>query len=297
MSAIGHVRAAIGRVEARFIPKALSTRWKPVPRDADESWRGRLARDRSEIIPWLARTAQLDGAKVIEVGAGHGASTFALAEQGVDVIAYDLDQRGLELAERLLAGAGLAAEFRCANAAALGELPAESAEWVIFWASLEHMTHDERIASIIGAWNSLRPNGLLTVIETPNRLWPHDSHTSQLPFFSWLPDELAFDTAHFSPRQGFGGDHYSDRSAQMLDFLRRGRGVSIHDFRVALGGSELEVVSCLQLERRRRNPIRRIGWAVGTPGRTVRCLRRYEPSLEPAWLQPFLYLTLRKPAQ
>ena len=33
-------------------------------------------------------------------------------------------------------------------------------------------------------------NGLLVIVEAPNRLWLEDTHTSELPFFQWLPDNL-----------------------------------------------------------------------------------------------------------
>ncbi len=288
-------RALLDRLDARAVPDSLSRYWQALPHEAPSEWVSRVRRDRIDIVPWLDRTRPLRGASVVEVGAGHGASTFALCEQGAHVTAYDLDQPGLDEAAAHLAAAGLVADLRCDNATALADLALATLDWVMFWASLEHMIHTERIAAIRGAWAALRPGGLLTVVETPNRLWPHDSHTSQLPFYSWLPDDLAFDYARFSRRPGFGGSRYSDSTTEMVDFRRRGRGVSVHEFRLALDDQPVDVASCMQLERRGRNPLRRLAWAAGAPGRTVRCLQRYEPDLHPAWLQPFLYLTLRKP--
>lgn len=289
-------RALLDRLDARAVPDSLSRCWLALPPQAPAEWVWRVRRDRVDIVPWLDRTRPLRGASVVEVGAGRGASTFALCEQGAQVTAYDIDQPGLDEAAAHLGAAGLAADLRCENATALADLALATLDWVMFWASLEHMVHTERIAAIRGAWAALRPGGLLTVVETPNRLWPHDSHTSQLPFYNWLPDDLAFDSARFSGRPGFGGTHYSRPAEEMLDFRRRGRGVSVHEFRLALDDQPADVVSCLQLDRRRRNPLRRLAWAVGAPGRTVRCLQRYEPGLHAAWLQPFLYLTLRKPS-
>ena len=122
-------------------------------------------------------------------------------------------------------------------------------DFIIFYASLEHMTHHERISAIRTTWDMLPPGGLLSVVETPNRLWHTDPHTSLLPFFHWLPDELAFDYSRFSSRPNFREryDNYDDEQ-QRLHFLRRGRGVSFHEFVLAIGSVEqLNVRSSLAM--------------------------------------------------
>lgn len=166
---------------------------------------------------------------------------------------------------------------------------------MIFWATVEHLMFRERIAGLRQARDLLPPSGLLTLVETPNRLWPYDSHTSRLPYFSWLPDDLAFAYASRSPRETFGGDVYRDHDAQLDDFLRRGRGVSFHEFDIAIGDHRaLAVRSCMQLERRRQNPLRRVGWALSRDGSAERAIRRFSPDTHRAWFQPFLYLSLEK---
>src|SRR5947207_646218 len=72
-----------------------------------------------------------------------------------------------------------------------------------FYASLEHLTLEERLQAMKRTWQMLSPGGLWCAIEIPNRLWYYDSHTSQLPFFMWLPDELAFAYSRFSPRESY----------------------------------------------------------------------------------------------
>jgi protein-L-isoaspartate O-methyltransferase len=47
---------------------------------------GRLASFRSVVVPWLNATMPLEGKRVLEIGAGTGASTVALAEQGARVL-------------------------------------------------------------------------------------------------------------------------------------------------------------------------------------------------------------------
>ena len=65
------------------------------------------------------------------------------------------------------------------------------------------MVHEERLQAIADTWTMLRPGDLWCVIETPNRLWHTDTHTALLPFYHWLPDDLAFKYARFSQRTNF----------------------------------------------------------------------------------------------
>jgi SAM-dependent methyltransferase len=278
-------RALLDAVEERLVPARLSARFTGGDDD-------RLRRDRMKIIPWLDHTRHLEGVRVLEVGCGNGTSTVALAEQGAQVIG--LDVASTQDAAALVAAHGLHAELITANATSIAELGIDAVAWVMFWASLEHMTVDERLASLAAAWSILPTAGLLTVIETPNRLWFNDSHTSWLPFFNWLPDEIAFSYSRYSPRGGFNDLYRHLDDDQLLAFQRRGRGVSFHEFHLALG-HDLDIVSCLQLERRRRNPLRAAGWRVSAAGRYEHLLRSAAPQVPPSFLQPFLYLTLRKP--
>lgn len=255
-------------------------------------WVARLQRDRSEIIPWLDSIVPLRGAQVLEIGCGRGASTFALTEQGAYVASVDVNVQAMDYAKRQLAAADLEATFTVLNAAELDRIDEGPFDLVIFWASLEHMTVAERLLALRNAWDHLAPGAVLAIVETPNRLWPHDSHTSELAFFNWLPDDVAFSYLRNSRRAGLG-TAFTDPIAQMLEFQRLGRGVSFHEFELALG--ELGApVSCMQLDRRRRNPLRRLAWACSHPGSVERVLRRFAPAQDRAWFQPFLYLALRR---
>lgn len=275
-----------------LVPPALRRRWVTAPEGADEVFHHRLVRDRTEIVPWLASLERLDGSRVLEIGSGRGASTFALSEQGADVTAVDVNAQAMAYAETQLSSAGLRASFNLLNATELQELPGEEFDLVIFWASLEHMTVPERLTALRAGWDHLRPGATLVIIETPNRLWPDDSHTSELPFFNWLPDELAFAYLPHSTR-GTLSTTFTDPSTQMLQFQRLGRGVSYHEIELALGEAG-SPTSCMQIDRRRRNPIRRLAWAGSTAGAVERTLRRFAPSRSRAWFQPFLYLGFRK---
>lgn len=219
----------------------------------------RLRRDREEVVPWLDDGRTIRGSKVLEIGCGTGCSTVALAEQGADIVAIDIHEPSLAVARRRCEVYELDVDFRIANAADIRELfGGIHFDFIIFYASLEHMIHRERIRALRSAWDLLPNGGLLCIVETPNRLWHTDQHTARLPFFHWLPDELAFDYSRFSSRPNFS-DLYAEYGdeRQRLHFLRRGRGASFHELAVAIAPVEqLHVHSSLamHLAGRRTQP-------------------------------------------
>lgn len=287
------------------VPSYLRERWTQksaiVSSDfhAEVERSARLLRFRTEVIPWLERTSPLGNSRILEVGSGDGTSTVALAEQGANVVGLEVDEGAVDTARRRCQAHGVKACFEVKNAANLRDIAqAHEAEWIIMWAVLEHMTDDERLASIASAWDALPQSGLLSVVETPNRLWHFDSHTAQLPFYHWLPDSLAYRYAKYSPRESFrhGYDEANPSEEKQLAFRRRGRGISFHEFEVAIGRPAwaLKIASSMQLERRKFNPLRAAGWAISDAGRYERSLRAIASNIPRAWFQPFLYLTLRK---
>ena len=257
---------------------------------------GRLEACRRIIVPWLDSVGPLAGTRILEIGCGTGSDLVALAEQGADVTGLDLNSAALAAAEERLRLYGVTARLAERNAAELSkDFAGERFDWVIFYASLEHMTIPERLASLRAGWDLLTEGGRLCVIETPNRLWFRDGHTAWLPFFHWLPDELAFQFARHSPRKSLRDECASQESDAMMGFLRSGRGVSFHEFSLAIAPAEsLEVASALHSYRR------------GTAGRTLRSilptrddryaafLKSLAPEIHPAFYREQLDLILRK---
>lgn len=209
-----------------------------------------LERARRIYVPWLDAARPLRGLRVLEIGCGTGSSTVAMAEQGARVTALDIDEGALRVAAERCRLYGLEADFARRSADSIGELGAGAYDLVIFSASLEHMTSAERLAALQGAWRILSPGALLSVWDTPNRLWYFDEHTSLLPFFHWLPNDLAFHYTQFSPRENVRG-RYTDYNGEAEEhFLRRGRGVSFHEFDLAIRPvARLKVLSSLSSYR------------------------------------------------
>ena len=188
------------------------------------------------------------------------------------------------------------AERIATEAAAL--LPEDHFDFVIFFAALEHMTFEEREIAMRNTWSMLRPGGLWVVIETPNRLHFFDDHSARLPFFHWLPDEVAWEYGIRSPRKVFSNLLESEpRGAETPVLLQRfGRGISYHDFELALGPlCELEIVSSLGRYTMALRWLRRLQRFTTLKGRHQALLSRVAPQLHPAFLEPWLNFIIRKP--
>jgi 2-polyprenyl-3-methyl-5-hydroxy-6-metoxy-1,4-benzoquinol methylase len=256
----------------------------------------RLERVRFEVVPWLDSCMPLRAARVLEVGCGSGSDTVALAEQGADVTAIEVHGPALEVARRRLAMYGLQARLVHGNAADVGDLvPERDFDLVLFTASLEHMTMGERLATLTDGWRMVRDGGLLGIVETPNRLWWVDRHTSQLPFYHWLPDELAFRCSGTSDRPGFGDVYDTLTPESLLAFQRRGRGVSYHELQVAVGlDSNLLVESGKRDFLRTRRPLLGYGIRRRLDRRYLALLRRAAPAAHPALLEEYLDIVVRK---
>ena len=254
---------------------------------------GRLEIARRGVVPWLDSVGALLGQRILEIGCGTGASTVALAEQGAQVIAVDADEASMGVARIRCEAYELPVTFHAMNATEiLTKLGGTIFDSVVFYASLEHMKLEERLTSLRAAWDLLADGGVLVVVETPNRLWHSDHHTSLLPFFHWLPEELAFLYAKYSPRKNFA-ELYADYSneKEREHFVRRGRGVSFHEFVIALGPQKgLNVVSSWSIFRGRwfRLKLSR------ADRRYMRLLASLCPGLHEGFLCRDLYLAIRK---
>lgn len=278
----------------RFPPEYLATDWGR--NDLENHLFKRLNSDRNTIVPWLDHVRQLSGASLLEIGCGTGCSTVALAEQGAQVTAVDVEANSLKVATERSLAYGLNVHFTHANATDVGQLFAgQKFDYIIFYAALEHMTMDERLAAMKSTWQMLPPGGLWCVIDTPNRLWYHDAHTSLLPFHMWLPDELAFAYSRFSPRQNYRELYREYTDEARLDFLRRGRGVSFHEFELAMKALKtLKVKSSLNLTNRKSGLLGPLRWRLSNEYRYISLLRRIAPDVHEGFLQSFLNLIVEK---
>lgn len=197
------------------------------------------------VVPWVDRVVPLEGRAMIEVGCGTGAKSAAFAKNVDFVVACDQSEPHVRAAEHRLAAMGISnVELRVADAESFFDdlerrFPPRSVGVCLLFAVLEHMTLDERLSTLSRSWELLAPGGVLVVLETPNRLLPWDWHSSRLPFFNMLPDDLARRYYTRSPRGDFVENirraEPRGRDAVTLALTRQGRGVSYHEFEMAIG--------------------------------------------------------------
>lgn len=265
--------------------------------DFEDAVYGTVIRNRASVVPWLNSLRPLAGMRILEIGSGAGGSVVPLAEQGAYVVGIDIDRESLAVAKDRLRLHGLAmrGEFHVLNAIDLrSAFRGETFDAVIFFASLEHMAIDERLRALPAAWSMLGKGGRLAVIETPNRLWWYDGHTSELPFYNWLPDPLAYHYRTHSRRKDLKDLPVGEEN-NWLTLTRLGRGASYHEFQVALPDIDLaRVDSSMRSWLRRRNPLRWMAWHASGSAAFSRFLHRAAPGLPQAFFEPYLDFTLAK---
>jgi len=268
-----------------------------VMRALDMHMQRRLEKSRYEFVPWIENARSLKGARILEIGCGTGATTVALAEQGASLTSLDLHEAALE-------GCKLRCEIHgvppvthiSANAADIGTLfSGQSFDLILFLATLEHMTIEERIKSLKAAWDLIPQGGHICISQTPNRLWFFDGHTALMPFFNWLPDELAYDYSRFSPREPFNVQFQDMTEASMLSFQRQGRGMSFHEIDLAIGEtSRYSVVSDKADFLAKRNPAIAAKRLLYREGGRERVLNAFTPRRHRGFFRKDLDVILQK---
>lgn len=205
----------------------------------------RIFIDRVRVIPWLAKALNLDNLQILEIGCGTGSSSVTLAEQGAKVFGIDIHKESLEIAKLRSKLYGLDIQFLVSSSVDIAKLNRKF-DAIILYATLEHLTIEERLVTLKNCKSILNDGGFLITIEAPNRLWYFDSHTSELPFFQWLPDDLAYRYSRNSPKESFSSNYLDSNYDDLIGFLRRGRGVSYHEFELAFGDlSKTNIISRL----------------------------------------------------
>jgi 2-polyprenyl-3-methyl-5-hydroxy-6-metoxy-1,4-benzoquinol methylase len=135
----------------------------------------------------------LAGKRVLDFGAGFGASTHCLLKRGAgSIVLADLVAANTNFAERFFSCVWPGkVEVRTGDIIpTLGEN-----EYDVIWvhAVIEHLTRAERREYLPRFWSALRPGGHLIITETPNRCWPRETHTTGGRWWlPWMSDPAVF---------------------------------------------------------------------------------------------------------
>ncbi len=238
-----HMKAVLMRWKFSLLPENYLTS-KQYPIDVIEETYHRVNRFHSYLVPWVRRAFDLKGARVIEVGSGTGSSTLAFAPYVDHIHCFELEENPIAVAKERLRFWGIEnISFETGLFDRSAPLLAGDRQFdiVLLIAVLEHVHFHEFREILETAMKALRPGGVIVIGETPNRLSFHDSHSSQIDFFQWLPPEIKQEYYRFSPRAHFAHDigdtireHGANSLALQERLVRWGRGVSFHDFELVL---------------------------------------------------------------
>jgi 2-polyprenyl-3-methyl-5-hydroxy-6-metoxy-1,4-benzoquinol methylase len=258
--------------------------------DVDRTWSAQHA-----TIPWLETVVPLAGARVLEYGCGDGQVSRAFAPHVASVLGLDIDAGAVERGRRELEALGVANVTLEAHpveriVGRMRELAGEI-DVVLLYAVVEHLSIAERLEVLSAAREVARPDGVIVVIETPNRLVSFDHHSSQMPYMSWLPYELGRRYGERSARADFAerlraADGADD--AELREWwIRFGRGASFHEFELVFGDLSRHVLA---------GGYDTVMW----PARPLlppelplaRDLERERPDLGPMWSRSWLDLVL-----
>ena len=175
-------------------------------------------RGRHFLTPLFRRLSRLGARdlRVLEVGCSFGHVTEYLAEQpSVGSIAcFDTDADFVAMVRCKVEELGLGAvrDVRHLTNEATCRLPYPDGAFdlVLAIGVIEHLPERTRRAQVDEYYRVLAPGGHIAVLDTPNRLFPLETHSIGLPFVQWLPPRLAYRYARALRRRTYGALTYEE---------------------------------------------------------------------------------------
>ena len=150
------------------------------------------------------------GLTVLEVGASFGHMTEYLAEQPevAEIHCFDTDPAFVEIVRAKVEEQGLGAvkEVLLLGNDETRRLPWPDARFdlVLVVGVVEHLPPRNRRAQVDEYYRVLAPGGHIAILDTPNRLFPLETHSLGLPLVQWLPPRVAHAYARLARPGRFG---------------------------------------------------------------------------------------------
>jgi 2-polyprenyl-3-methyl-5-hydroxy-6-metoxy-1,4-benzoquinol methylase len=257
----------------------------------------RMSEVETVVMPWIGEVHDVTEKSVLEIGCGTGSTTIPFAIKAKYVYATDISQTSLTAAKQraeLLEVSNIDFQLLDPEWAQDSqrlqdfESTVPKVDIIVMMALLEHLTISERINVLRTTWRLLKPHGIMVIYETPNRLSWFDWHSFLLPFFQYLPDQLAIEYADKTPRP-----HFQLQGNKTESLYRLGRGVSYHEFELALGLNELSVINdgfSKHLQHRKNLGHDTFDWAI------QEIFDQYLPYVPRGFVLPSLDLIIQKDA-
>lgn len=186
---------------------------------------------------------------VLEVGASFGHMTEYLAEQPeiAEIHCFDTDPAFVDIVRAKVEELGL---DRVKTVALFGNDQTRRLPWpdarfdlVLVVGVVEHLPARNRRAQVDEYYRVLAPGGHIAILDTPNRLFPLETHSIGLPLVQWLPSRLAYVYARLARPRKFGAVRYETfvadgtgwRNATLADCLPSGGPNGLVDVTEAAG--------------------------------------------------------------
>jgi SAM-dependent methyltransferase len=184
----------------------------------------------------LLRYLRARGARdlsVLEVGASFGHMTEYLAEQPeiAEIHCFDTDPAFVDIVRAKVEEQDLRAvkEVRLFGNDETRRLPWPDGRFdlVLVVGVVEHLPPRNRRAQVDEYYRVLAPGGHIAILDTPNRLFPLETHSIGLPLVQWLPPRVAHVYARLVRPRKFGAVSYESfvadgtgwRNATLADCL------------------------------------------------------------------------------
>jgi SAM-dependent methyltransferase len=186
---------------------------------------------------------------VLEVGASFGHMTEYLAEQTeiAEIHCFDTDPAFVDIVRAKVEEQGLRTvkEVRLFGNDETRRLPWPDAcfDLVVVVGVVEHLPARNRRTQVDEYYRVLAPGGHIAILDTPNRLFPLETHSIGLPLVQWLPSRLAYAYARLARPRKFGAVSYESfvadgtgwRNATLADCLPSGGSKGLVDVTEAAG--------------------------------------------------------------
>jgi SAM-dependent methyltransferase len=160
------------------------------------------------------RARRAGGLAVLEVGSSFGHMTEYLAEQPevTEIHCFDTDPAFVDIVRAKVEEQGLTKvkEVLLLGNDATRRLPWPDARFdlVLAVGVVEHLPARNRRAQVDEYYRVLAPGGHIAILDTPNRLFPLETHSIGLPLVQWLPPRLAYAYARVARPRKFGRVRY-----------------------------------------------------------------------------------------
>jgi len=193
-----------------------------------------LQTDLSILLSSYLDKKDLINKKILDFGCGCGGSTLNLHRMFSNslVIGVELEESFLSVANSRVKYYGYQ-NITFLKSPKPNKLPDQLGEFDCIFLSgvYEHLLPSERIPLMLQIWEHLKIGGIIFIVQTPDKRFPFEAHTTKLPLINYLPDNIVlFLTNTFSKKV--------DHKASWLELLRAGiRGTTPGEIRSVLSQS------------------------------------------------------------